>query len=175
LKDKLGIAVFCLLFAVIFGGGGAFAAWMMGTMIYDGVRAQDWIKVRASVDSPGSYRYAFQGREFHGTRLGLERLGSSDDIDDWREAMDEHLASAIAEARPIMVFVNPARPEEAVVDREIRWKLLLFLSPFVLVFGGVGAGALWFLGRTLAGKPVLSRAKAKAHASARSDQGARGS
>jgi uncharacterized membrane protein len=43
------------------------------------------------------------------------------------------------------------------VDREIRWKLLVFFLPFALAFGGVGVGALYMLVRTLVPASPRSR------------------
>lgn len=152
MKDRLQVALICLVFAVPFGGIGAFASWMIGTMVYDGARAQEWVKVRATVTAPKEYTYAFGGREYHGTRLGLEPLGGSDNIDGWHEAMAEYFATAMADKKPITVYVNPQAPTEAVVDRVVRWKLVLFMGIFALVFGGVGVGALFGAVRALLGK-----------------------
>jgi hypothetical protein len=58
----------------------------------------------------------------------------------------------MAEKKPITVYVNPESPAEAVVDRDVRWKFVLFLSVFSLVFGGVGVGALFLGVRGLFGK-----------------------
>jgi hypothetical protein len=153
---KLGAALFCLAFVVTFGAVGVGATWAIGSTIRDAMRAQDWVKMRASVDPlPAErYRYSFQGREYTGTRLGTFALGGSDDIDDWGERVATYLRDARESGKPIMVYVNPDNPAEALIDRDIRWKLLLFLSPFAFVFGGVGLGALYAMVRIIkAGKP----------------------
>lgn len=156
MKDKLAAALFCLLFAVAFGAVGVFATWMIATTIHDGVRAEDWVRTRATVEALDGngvrYRYSFQGREFTGTRIGTSPLGGSDNIDDWQPRMHDHLAAAKSGGKPILVFVNPENPAEALVDREIRWKLLVFMLPFMLAFGGVGVGALYALVHLLRGK-----------------------
>ena len=149
MKAKLGVLVFCLLFAIPFGGVGVGASWMIYRMVHDSYAARDWVKVRATVDSPKEYRYSFQGRDYFSRRLGLEPLGGSDNIDDWHDVMHDLMTTAMNEKKPITVFVNPENPAEAVIDRDIRWKLVLFLSPFALAFGGVGVGALVVAARTL--------------------------
>ena len=146
MKEKFGAALMCLVFAVPFGGIGAGAAYVIGRMIYDGQRAEEWVGVRATVDAYGSgtvaYRYTFQGREYHGDRLGANPIGGTDNIDSWHDDMRSMLSSAKSEKKPITVWVNPENPSESMVDRTIRWKLVMFASVFALAFGGVGVGAL---------------------------------
>ncbi len=145
MKGKLGAALFCLAFALPFGGVGAGATWAFATMIYDGLRAQDWVLVKADVVGQASYRYTFNGQAYTNDRLGTLRLGGTSDVDDFDERVASILAVGREEKRPITVFVNPDKPSESMVDRTIRWTFLLFLTPFALAFGGVGVGALWFL------------------------------
>ena len=152
MKDKLGAAAACLLFAVCFGGVGVFATWMIAATVYDGYRAKEWVKVKATVDSwKGSnidYRYTIGGREYRGDRLGTLAIGGSSEVDGWDGEMNDLVSTAFNEKKPLTVFVNPDNPTESMVDRTIRWKLLVFFLPFSLAFGGVGVGALWMLFRT---------------------------
>ncbi len=156
MKDKLAAALFCLLFAVVFGGVGVFATWVIAATIHDGMRAQDWVRVKAYVESLDAtgvrYRYTFQGRDYNGARLGSSPLGASDNIDEWPEEMYDRLAAARSESRPITVLVDPEKPSDSMIDARIRWTFLLFLLPFSLGFGGVGVGALYALTRVLQGK-----------------------
>jgi hypothetical protein len=149
MKEKFGAALMCLVFAVPFGGIGAGAAYVIGRMIYDGQRAQEWVGVRATVDAYDhgtvAYRYTFQGREYHGDRLGANPIGGTDNLDSWHDDMRSMLSSAKSENKPITVWVNPENPAESMVDRTIRWKLVMFASVFALAFGGVGVGALVML------------------------------
>jgi hypothetical protein len=156
---KLGGVLACLLFAIPFGGVGAWATWAIGTTLMEAHRAQDWVKVRATVDqaslheaggsdggttylAEGRYRYSYGGRQYTGTRLGISTVGGSDNIDDWHQEVNARLADAKAAGRPVTVWVNPEDPAQAVFDRELRWREVLFLVPFSLAFGGVGVGAL---------------------------------
>src|SRR5258708_14645043 len=143
---------------------------MIGKTVHDGMRAKDWVLVKAKVDAfdrgQVSYRYTFQGREYKGDRLGSEILGGTDNIDSWHEEMADMISTAQREGRPITVFVNPDNPSESMVDRAIRWNLMLFMVPFALGVGGGGVGALWFLVHTLRGGPAQRPAKARARVSA---------
>ena len=40
------------------------------------------------------------------------------------------------------------------VDREIRWGLLLFLAPIAVFFSWIGLGALWMMRRSFTGELV---------------------
>jgi hypothetical protein len=155
---KLGAALVCLLFALPFGGVGVGASWVLGRMIYDGHRAEEWVRVKATVDSydRGSvnYRYRFGGVEYQGDRLGANPIGGTDDVDSWHDDMAAMLSSAKAEGKPITVWVNPDKPSESMVDRTIRWKLAMFIVPFAFGFGGVGLGAVWMFLRTLFRSPA---------------------
>ena len=152
MKDKLGAAAACLLFAVCFGAVGVFASWAIGVTVYDGYRAKEWVRVKADVrnwsNNDVDYTYTIGGREYRGSRLGAMPFGGSSDVDSWDGDIHDYLSSAVTEKKPITVFVNPDNPAESMVDRTIRWKLLVFFLPFSLAFGGVGVGAMWMLFRT---------------------------
>jgi hypothetical protein len=141
---------------VLFGAGGAGPSWAIDKTIHDGMRAMDWVLVKATVDAFNrgqvSYRYTFQGREYKGDRMGSAILGGRDNLDSWHSDMASLLSAAQKEGKPISVFVNPDNPAESMIDRTIRWKLVLVFLPFALGFGGVGVGALWFLGKALVGE-----------------------
>jgi len=150
-SEKVTSTLFCLLFAVLFGGVGAGASWVFTTMVYDGVRAQEWVRVKAEVVGESSYRYTLGGATYTSDRLGTLRIGGTSDVDDFDERVASILARGRDERKPITVWVNPDDPREAMIDREIRWMLLVFITPFAVAFGGVGVGALWYLVHNLRG------------------------
>jgi len=147
MKAKVIASLFCLLFAIPFGGIGLGALYAMAAMAYDGVRAEDWVLVKADVTGPASYRYVFDGRTYDSSRLGTLRIGGTTNVDDFDERVAGMLAAGREAKRPVTVFVNPDDPSEAMVDRAIRWPLMIFLTPFALAFGAVGLGALWMVRR----------------------------
>jgi len=163
---KLGAAAICLAVVLVFGGTGVFASWAIATMLYDASRSREWTAVQADVEKDGySYRYRFEGREYHGERWGLMRVEGRDNIDNWYGDMRDLVRDARKAQRPITVYVNPADPSEALIDRHIRWNLVLFLTPFALAFGGVGVGGLWMMQRVFRDAPAgEARPQAKAPA-----------
>jgi len=126
-KEKLGAALVCLVFALPFGGVGAGAAYAIYGTIRDGIAAREWVRVKAEVMSHGNgsvlYRYVMDGKSYTGDRLGTNVIGGTDNVDSWHEDMDSMLAAARSEGRPITVFVNPDDPTQSMVDNTIRWKL----------------------------------------------------
>lgn len=83
--------------------------------------------------------------------MGTFRLGGSTDLDDWQERMDALLSDAISNEKPVTVFVNPANPAEAMLDREIRWRFVLVLMGVALAFTACGLFAFVAIGREAIG------------------------
>jgi len=142
MRAKVIAALFCLLFALPLGALGLGALYAMATMVYDGRQAEDWVLVKADVTGPTSYRYTFDGRTYEGSRLGALRVGGTTIVDDLDDRLTAALAENRAAKRPITVFVNPDNPSQALVDRSIRWPLIIFLAPFALAFAGIGLGGI---------------------------------
>jgi len=161
MKEKLGTLLMCLVFAIPFGGIGAGAAYVIGATIRDGMAAEEWVRVKAEVLSSGSgtvlYRYTMDGKSYTGDRLGSNVIGGTDNVDSWHEDMESMLSAAKSEGKPITVWVNPDNPAESMVDRQIRWKLMMFASVFALAFGGVGLGAVVMAVASLMPRRVVSR------------------
>jgi hypothetical protein len=167
--SKAGTVLACLVFAVPFGGVGVFASWAIGSTVHAAWRARSWMPVPATVQAAalhtssssdggdtyraeGSFRYAWEGRSYTGSQLGISAMGGSDNFDSWHQEVSSQLQAAREAGRPVTVWVNPENPAEAVFDRGLRWAQLLFLTPFAFAFGGVGVGALWVMVNVLRGK-----------------------
>ena len=164
----------CLAFAIPAGGIGLAASWDMASSALYAWNAREWVKVDGQVISvqrhfyKGSltgvdslYRYTYKGQDYRGTRLTT--FGSNFSIGSWHEEMKTYLESARDRKRPITVYVNPASPMEAIVDRTIRWPVMFFLAVAVLVMGGVAVGALVVAWSTVA-RPAKPSAEALAKA-----------
>ena len=152
MKGKL----FLSLFALPFAGVGVWMLWSIGATLADAWEMRDWVQVEAQLTDAGyetrsgddsdtyeayaSYRYRFAGREFTGSRVGT--AGGGDNIGDYQQDIGRSLQSSHQRGEPILVYVNPDNPAEAIIDRSVRWGLIGFKSIFVLVFGGVGFGLL---------------------------------
>ena len=84
----------------------------------------------------GSYSYIFAGQRYQSSRISYDT--GSDNI-----ASDHHRIvsriSSLQQRGSLTAWVNPARPEEAFLVRQLRWKKLLFSSVFGVIFAGIGA------------------------------------
>lgn len=151
-KERIGAAIAALSFLLLFGGVGAGAVYVIGASIRDGVRAQDWVRVKAQVRHVDAgqvaYAYEWQGKQYTGDRAGTFVLGGNSDIDDFDDRMEAAIAAAQQEEKPLMVYVNPENPAESMVDNVIRWKLLALCLPFAVGFGGGGLAAFFLIGRS---------------------------
>jgi Protein of unknown function (DUF3592) len=81
----------------------------------------------------GLYRYRFGGLTYTGTRVGVH-LQAADDLGGWQRRWAEALAGAHDGSGPALnAWVDPAHPENAVLDPSLRWSLLLFHACFAAV------------------------------------------
>jgi hypothetical protein len=86
------------------------------------------------------YRYEFGGQPYTGKRVSLH--GGSDNVGSFQKKVHRELAGYQKSGRPFRCYVNPAKPSEAVLYRDLRWEMIAFYGLFVLAFGGVGFGLL---------------------------------
>lgn len=182
---RIGAMLFSGVFMLAFGGGGVFFGLLP---LLDTVRqawvVRNWVPVSAQVldtqleqrrGSKGGvtylvkarYGYRFQGRDFEASRVGLETRPGADNIGDWHEHWHSLLTDARSRELPVAAWVNPARPEQAVLERRVRWGLALFRVPFALLFTAVGVGAGVIFVHALLGKPGQHRRVSSARSTAR--------
>lgn len=150
-RERIGAAVGALAILTLFGGVGGLGLWATTSSIYDGLRARDWVPVEAQVThvdtGTATFVYEFNERKHAGDRVGTFPLGGSTDLDDWEERMDARLSDAIGNKGLVTVFVNPANPAEAMLDREIRWLFVLVITGVALAFTAGGLFAAVAIGR----------------------------
>lgn len=168
LGKRLGMLLFSGLFAAAFGLGGYFAGIQpLAQTLRAALEVRSWQPVAAQVlgtelkrhtSSDGTtyrvharYRYEFAGRQYEGTRVGLDPEAGADNIGDWHQHWHGLLQSAQSRGQAITIMVNPQAPAQALIDPSIRWALQVFRVPFALVFTGVGLVAGWFFVHILLG------------------------
>jgi len=79
-----------------------------------------------------SYRYEFDRRSYHGDEVSF--FGGSDNVGHFQEQAFQQLRTFQGKDRPFRCFVNPTKPEQAVLFRDLRWGLLLMMSIFPTIF-----------------------------------------
>ncbi len=84
-----------------------------------------------------SYRYEFD-RHWHQSRE-VSFLGSgSDNMGSFQRDAYQQLKPLAGKDQPFRCYVNPFKPEQVVLFRDLRWGLLLLMSIFLTVFPLVG-------------------------------------
>lgn len=78
------------------------------------------------------FRYKYDGREHHSEEVGL--MGGSDNIGTFQQDAFAQIRPYQGLEKPFRCFVNPDRPQQAVLFRDLRWGLLLLMSLFPMIF-----------------------------------------
>ncbi len=123
------------------------------------VKARSWVECPCMIESAelhesyneGSttysvaarYRYEYAGRHVTGNRVWIRH--GYDGNEDYHNTILQELKSHIGKDRSFRCFVNPSKPSDAVLYRNLRPDLLLEKALFTFVFGGVGVGGICFM------------------------------
>ncbi|MDR2164839.1 MAG: DUF3592 domain-containing protein [Zoogloeaceae bacterium] len=138
-----------VLSAFLLCGAGLSSAWRLGgAPLWDAWRSRDWTVVEARLEdvrldySLGRgtrvsvvYRYHFGGRTYRAGRYGAH------DWMDSAEAQREAYADLLYRQR-LRALVNPARPVEALLNRDIHWSVVVMSVP-ALAAAALGGVLLW--------------------------------
>ncbi len=169
---KLFRLLFSAVFAVAFGMGGLWAGvFPLIDTVKQANQVRTWQSAQATINAveliksrgskggttyavKASYTYSFAGRSFNSTRLGLNEGSSTDNIGDWHQTWYQTLTDAKTNEQTVPVWVNPDQPEQALLDRNVRWPMVLFQLPFALLFTAVGAIAATVFVFLLIGLPI---------------------
>jgi hypothetical protein len=79
-----------------------------------------------------TYRYRFQGTDYESDRVWF--LDEADGVDDFARTTHARLRAARDAQERVPCFVNPADPRQSVLSRDLRWKVVTFLSVASLAF-----------------------------------------
>lgn len=83
-----------------------------------------------------TYYYEYMGLSYEGDRVYVAEFYS--DQGDYHWEMYQYLEKALGRNKPVTIWVNPYNPQEAVIDRSMRWGLFTSIFVFCSVFIGVG-------------------------------------
>ena len=162
MKSRVGAALFALVFALAFGAGGYAGIANLKGQLHGWWEAQAWQSTSATVleahlkeshgdsttyEATTQYRYAVNGREYYGTRVGIS--GGYDNVGSWQRDRYTQLAAAQRSGQPITVWFDPTHPERSVADRALRGPMIAFSIPFATLFPMVSLAALWMFVRVL--------------------------
>lgn len=103
-----------------------------------------------------TYRYAVNGVTNVGRRVSLH--SGADNVGSFQQRTYAMLSRCRKNKQTTVCWVNPQRPDDAILFRKPRLELLLMLQLFVLVFGGAGAAivmaGVWELFRRPDAEPM---------------------
>ncbi len=159
MKESLKSRLFMLLFALPFAGVGiGFLVFGVIPNLYEWQQMKHWPQVEARLLDAGlhtsrgddndtykayaRYSYRYQMLDYTGERVAI--MGGSDNIGRFQQDLARQLELAHRMGQPVPAWVNPNDPNDAVLNRDMRWSMLGFKMIFVLVFGGVGIGLMIF-------------------------------
>lgn len=149
LKDRLLMLLFPLPFVAV---GIGLLLFSVMPDVYQWQQMKAWPQVEAELlhaellvnsgeDSDtyravARYQYRYQGMDYTGERVAI--MSGSDNIGNFQQQLAAQLKSALRNQRPVPAWVNPDKPNDAVLNRDMRWNMLGFILLFVAVFGGMG-------------------------------------
>ena len=133
-------------------------AYSVSSTSYEAWQMKQWAPVTATLTRAGyeshrgddsytyeayaDYSYEYEGMVYSNDRVAIS--GGADNIGDFQQDLGDRLSAAMNRGEGIIVYVNPDEPEDAIVDRSVRWGLIGFKSIFVFGFGGLGLGLIYF-------------------------------
>lgn len=158
-----------VLFSLPFAAVGLGCLGYLGYIFYQYAQIQGWEETPATIeraevvesyDSDGGSTYRLEA-EFSYERDGrlyrsdwVSLFGGSDNLGDWHHDRYAELSPYLGTGREYRCYVDPANPERAILFRELRLGMILFLMLFACIFGSVGFGLMI---ATLSGIRKISR------------------
>ena len=154
--------LFGVLFCGVFAAAGIGIFFNSGLPMISGwLSAKSWEPVQAELLSHqlkrkrgdntvtysviAHYRYDYLGQRFSSKRVSFSK--GSDNIGSYHQDINAMLNKVANNRQPLTVWVNPKSPDQAVIDRGMRWGMLLFNSVFLFLFGGAGIGGMFLIYR----------------------------
>jgi hypothetical protein len=139
-----------LLFGLIFSAGGYFILAETALPMWENwQRAQDWQPANARLlsfsaadnETRARYSYDFGGGTYQSTGVGISDL--KDNIGSYHREMQAYLRQIQHDGGILPIWVNPANPSEAIIDRSMRWGLFAMTSGFCSIFLLIGLGVIY--------------------------------
>jgi hypothetical protein len=137
------------LFGLPFAAGGLFTSGMIFHSLSRWISARSWQETPATIltvettnsdedsfSTKATYRYEWDGKQFEGDRVSIH--SGSDNIGSFQVRVANELHDHHKSGKPFRCFVNPDRPSESILYRDLRWELLSGFSVFGTLFGTIG-------------------------------------
>lgn len=153
-----------LLFGLIFSGGGflIFAETSLPTW-QNWSEMRDWRPGNASLlsvsgsenETKANYHYEFGGTTYQSNRVYVAEF--NDNIGSYHADLLQQLRPYQRSGQLFPIWINPRAPQEAIIDRDMRWGLFALMSVFCSVFIIIGLAVIYGCIRAFASnKPSTS-------------------
>ena len=155
-RDQLFIRAVLLVFALAFGAVLVISVYGIATELGGWYKGRHWQQGAADIAAVNlhsasrkstskmytsvRYHYQVQGVAYTGQRLGWS---DSMQVGSWHKRQYLALVELKNQGKLAPVWYDPSRPSDAVLDRGLRWGLLVLFFPLGLLFGAVSAAFLW--------------------------------
>ncbi len=96
----------------------------------------------ASSRTEARYQYRVNGADYENDRVYV--ASSNDSIGSYQKDLQTRLTQSLRSGRAIEIWYNPRRPQESVIDRDMRWGLFTLMSVFSTVFLLTGLTVCYF-------------------------------
>jgi hypothetical protein len=133
---------------------------MSGLFFYTAAKALQarwWVKTPCTVESAelesrmgdesvtwltnARYSWNWEGSVYRSDRVSFSP--GSDNVGGFQKNAAKELKSVLGKPDGFYCLVNPLIPREAVLYRDMRWEMVLFQLPFLVMFPTVGAGLIF--------------------------------
>lgn len=142
--------VFSNLFGLVFCvAGGFFLNETALPMYKDWLYMQHWQPHQAQLlyvegsddETEAEYRYQVNGLWYENDRVYIAAF--SDNIGGYHQTLQTQLKQLYHRQQDVEIWVNPNNPQDAVIDRNLRWGLFTFMSVFCSIFILIGLGVIY--------------------------------
>jgi len=151
-KNNIFTVIFLTIFGMPFFAAGAFVIFMALKPVYQNHLASEWKEVPAtltevSLDGRGDsvklvakYNYTYEDKNYSSDQVAFNMMTGN--VSRYHQNFHNKLNQAKANNESVPCYVNPSNPQEVILDRKNRTRMLVFMIPFGSVFVLVGGGLM---------------------------------
>ena len=137
--------LFGLIFGLVFAGMGTFILFETSVPTFQSWQTmQVWQPAKANIirvnglenDTEATYRYTVAGQDYQNDRVYVSTF--KDNIGSYHQDLLNQLQDQKDNGYPVTIWYNPDKPDESVIDRNMRWGLFALTTGFGSIFIMVG-------------------------------------
>ena len=134
-----------IIFGLLFAGAGLFILNQTAIPTWQNWQSmQDWRPAQAKLlslsgsdnNTEATYRYEFAGTDYQSDRVYVAEF--KDNIGSYHADLYQRLDRYRRSGESIPIWINPRQPNQAVIDRDMRWGLFALMTAFCSIFFVIG-------------------------------------